>query len=33
MMVWKIKNHVDPVIQSENILPLCLNKYEIISNY
>jgi hypothetical protein len=31
MMVWKIKNHVDLVIPSENILALCLNKYEPIS--
>jgi hypothetical protein len=31
MMVWKIKNHVDPVILSENILALCLNNYELIS--
>jgi hypothetical protein len=31
MMVWKIKNHVDPVIQSENILALCLNNYELIN--
>ena len=28
MMVWKIKNHVDPVILSENILALCPNNYE-----
>ena len=33
MMVWKIKNHVGPVIPSENILVLCLNNYELISNY
>ena len=32
MMVWKIKNHVDPVILSENISALCLNNYELISN-
>ena len=32
MIVWKIKNHVDPVILSENILALCLNNYELISN-
>jgi hypothetical protein len=31
MMVWKIKNHVDPVILSEDILALCLNSYELIS--
>ena len=30
-MVWKIKNHVAPVILSENILALCLNNYELIS--
>jgi len=28
MMVWKIKNHVDPVIPSGNILALCLNNKE-----
>ena len=32
MMVWKIENHVDPVILSENILALCLNNYKFISN-
>ena len=31
MMVWKIKNHVDPVILSENILALCQSNYELIS--
>ena len=32
MMVRKTNNHVDPVIPSENILALCLNNYELISN-